>query len=146
MKPMPSPTNRISTRTKSKERRQDEDGGESPRIGFRNIPTWQDAIGVIIAKNMESRTRNPGGLPRLGWPWRPRRWWTRSQPPARSKVIQAPATPKSLCIVSVMSLEYVFRSLSATAGPRAALSTGRRRCRGCRTSRRSSKVCKRAML
>ncbi len=39
----------------------DEDGGESPRIGFRNIPTWQDAIGVMIAKNMESRTRNPGG-------------------------------------------------------------------------------------
>lgn len=39
----------------------DEDGGESPRIGFRNIPTWQDAIGVMIAKNMESRARNPGG-------------------------------------------------------------------------------------
>ena len=39
----------------------DEDGGESPRIGFRNIPTWQDAIGVMIAKNMESRSRNPGG-------------------------------------------------------------------------------------
>ena len=37
----------------------DEDGGESPRIGFRNIPTWQDAIGVMIAKNMESRSRNP---------------------------------------------------------------------------------------
>ena len=40
---------------------EDEDGGESPRIGFRNIPTWQDAIGVMIAKNMESRARNPGG-------------------------------------------------------------------------------------
>ncbi|MEI8373005.1 MAG: hypothetical protein WCJ35_09265 [Planctomycetota bacterium] len=39
----------------------DEDGGESPRIGFRNISTWQDAIGAIIAKNMESRARNPGG-------------------------------------------------------------------------------------
>jgi hypothetical protein len=39
----------------------DEDGGESPRIGFRNIPTWQDAIGVMIAKNMEARARNPGG-------------------------------------------------------------------------------------
>jgi hypothetical protein len=39
----------------------DEEGGESPRIGFRNIPTWQDAIGVMIAKNMESRSRNPGG-------------------------------------------------------------------------------------
>jgi hypothetical protein len=38
-----------------------DDGGESPRIGFRNIPTWHDAIGVMIAKNMESRTRNPGG-------------------------------------------------------------------------------------
>ena len=39
----------------------DEDGGESPRIGFRNIPTWQDAIGVMIAKNLESRSRNPAG-------------------------------------------------------------------------------------
>jgi hypothetical protein len=39
----------------------DEDGGESPRIGFRNIPTWNDAIGVMIAKNMEARARNPGG-------------------------------------------------------------------------------------
>ncbi|MGO9109922.1 MAG: hypothetical protein ACLP9L_11875 [Thermoguttaceae bacterium] len=39
----------------------DEDGGESPRIGFRNIPSWQDAIGMMIAKNMESRSRNPGG-------------------------------------------------------------------------------------
>ncbi len=39
----------------------DEEGGDSPRIGFRNIPTWQDAIGVMIAKNMESRARNPGG-------------------------------------------------------------------------------------
>jgi hypothetical protein len=39
----------------------DEDGGESPRIGFRNIPTWHDAIGVMIAKNMESRARNPSG-------------------------------------------------------------------------------------
>jgi hypothetical protein len=40
---------------------EDEDGGESPRIGFRNIPTWHDAIGVMISKNMESRARNPGG-------------------------------------------------------------------------------------
>jgi len=39
---------------------EDDDGGESPRIGFRNIPTWQDAIGMMIAKNMESRSRNPG--------------------------------------------------------------------------------------
>ncbi len=39
----------------------DDDGGDSPRIGFRNIPTWQDAIGMMIAKNMEARARNPGG-------------------------------------------------------------------------------------
>ncbi len=38
-----------------------DDGAESPRIGFRNIPTWQDAIGVMIAKNMESRAKNPAG-------------------------------------------------------------------------------------
>jgi len=38
-----------------------DDDDESPRIGFRNISTWQDAIGAIIAKNMESRSRNPGG-------------------------------------------------------------------------------------
>lgn len=34
--------------------------GDSPRIGFRNIPTWDDAVGVLIAANMESRAKNPG--------------------------------------------------------------------------------------
>ncbi|MGA2620860.1 MAG: hypothetical protein ABSF26_24830, partial [Thermoguttaceae bacterium] len=38
-----------------------DDDDKSPRIGFRNIPTWEEAVGTIIAKNMESRARNPGG-------------------------------------------------------------------------------------
>jgi len=37
------------------------EGDDSPRIGFRNIPTWHDAIGVMITKNMDSRAKNPGG-------------------------------------------------------------------------------------
>ena len=39
----------------------DEDGDDQPRLGFRNIPTWEDAVGTIIAKNMEARAKNPGG-------------------------------------------------------------------------------------
>ena len=66
----------------------DEDGDESPRIGFRNIPTWQDAIGVMIAKNLESRSRNPGGSRGPGGRGgRGERRWTRARPPARSTVI-----------------------------------------------------------
>jgi ribonuclease E len=46
----------------------DEEGGEgepgededSPRVGFRNIPTWQETVGYVIATNMESRAKNPG--------------------------------------------------------------------------------------
>jgi hypothetical protein len=41
----------------------EEDHGEgedkSEGVGFRNIPTWSEAIGVIIAKNLESRAKNP---------------------------------------------------------------------------------------
>jgi hypothetical protein len=41
---------------------EDEDGDDqSPRVGFRNIPTWDEAVGLMIAKNMESRAKNPGG-------------------------------------------------------------------------------------
>lgn len=42
---------------------EDHEGGddESPRAGFRNIPTWSEAIGVIVGKNMESRAKNPAG-------------------------------------------------------------------------------------
>jgi hypothetical protein len=39
----------------------DEDHDGPPgRMGFRNIPTWGDAVGTIIAKNLESRSRSPG--------------------------------------------------------------------------------------
>ena len=43
-----------------------DDGDDSPRIGFRNIPTWQDAIGVMIAKNMESPATKSRRFPRPG--------------------------------------------------------------------------------
>lgn len=38
----------------------EEGEGKSARIGFRNIPTWGEAVGIIIATNMESRAKNPG--------------------------------------------------------------------------------------
>ena len=45
---------------------EDDDGGESPRIGFRNIPTWKDAIGVMIARTWNHGRKSwwfarPGG-------------------------------------------------------------------------------------
>ena len=48
---------------------EDEEGGsERLRLKHKKIPTWQQAIDAIIAVNMESRAKNPGGG---GWP-RPR--------------------------------------------------------------------------
>jgi len=38
----------------------DEGDEQSPRVGLRNIPTWDDAVGVIVAKNLESRAKHPG--------------------------------------------------------------------------------------
>jgi hypothetical protein len=59
----------------------DEAGDDEPREGkaaSRDIPTWKEVIGLIIAGNMESRSRSPKSAlsrPRLGeprpWP-RPR--------------------------------------------------------------------------
>jgi hypothetical protein len=34
----------------------------------RNIPSWDEAIGVIIAKNMEARQKNPNGYRSRGRP------------------------------------------------------------------------------
>src|SRR5208283_1605978 len=39
---------------------EDSDDEDSPRVGFRNIPTWQETVGYVIATNMESRAKNPG--------------------------------------------------------------------------------------
>lgn len=33
----------------------------SGRAGHRNVPTWQDAVGVMVEKNLASRSKNPGG-------------------------------------------------------------------------------------
>ena len=38
--------------------------GKSADAGFRGIPTWEEAIGVIVATNLESRARRPSGPPR----------------------------------------------------------------------------------
>ncbi|MGA2797253.1 MAG: hypothetical protein ABSE63_06740 [Thermoguttaceae bacterium] len=41
-----------------------EDRGErGAKSGFRAIPTWEEAVGCIVAKNMESRPRRQGGGP-----------------------------------------------------------------------------------
>jgi hypothetical protein len=35
----------------------------SAKSGFRAIPTWEEAVGCIVTKNMESRPRRQGGSP-----------------------------------------------------------------------------------
>ncbi|MGA2066558.1 MAG: hypothetical protein ABSG86_16395 [Thermoguttaceae bacterium] len=42
--------------------------GGADHVGFRNIPTWPEAVGMIIAKNMESRAKNPGNPRPRGGP------------------------------------------------------------------------------
>ncbi len=53
-----------------KTRRLDEDerlGGDRPaRVGFRGIPTWEEAVGLVITKNMEARSKRSGGGPSKG--------------------------------------------------------------------------------
>jgi len=36
-------------------------GERSVRAGFRGIPTWSEAVGLIIEKNLEGRAKRPGG-------------------------------------------------------------------------------------
>jgi ribonuclease E len=50
----------------------DEDDAEVFHIKHRNIPTWDEAIGLVIATNMESRAKNPGGHSRGRGRGRPR--------------------------------------------------------------------------
>jgi hypothetical protein len=35
--------------------------GSSARQGFRGIPTWDEAVGLVIAKNLEARSKRGGG-------------------------------------------------------------------------------------
>jgi hypothetical protein len=45
----------------------EEPGGDRPaRIGFRGIPTWEEAVGMLITKNIEARARRPAGGPSHG--------------------------------------------------------------------------------
>ncbi len=37
----------------------EEDGDRSVRLGFRGIPTWEEAIGLIVSKNLEARAKRP---------------------------------------------------------------------------------------
>ncbi len=38
--------------------------GEQPaRMGFRGIPTWDEAVGLLIDKNIEARSKRPAGGP-----------------------------------------------------------------------------------
>lgn len=40
----------------------DQDEAEpSGRLGFRGIPSWEEVIGLIVDKNLEGRTKRPGG-------------------------------------------------------------------------------------
>jgi hypothetical protein len=42
---------------------EDETDGDqrAPRLGFRGIPTWEEAVGLIINKNIEARAKQPSG-------------------------------------------------------------------------------------
>jgi hypothetical protein len=48
----------------------DEGSSERLRLKHKKIPTWQQAIDAILATNMESRTKNPGGGRGRGRRWR----------------------------------------------------------------------------
>jgi ribonuclease E len=37
------------------------DDQRSPRLGFRGIPTWEEAVGLIVNKNIETRAKRPNG-------------------------------------------------------------------------------------
>jgi hypothetical protein len=47
---------------------EEEGEGRSDQVGFRNIPSWPDAVGMIVARNMESRAKNPGNQRSGGGP------------------------------------------------------------------------------
>jgi len=34
---------------------------QTARMGFRGIPTWQETVGLLVAKNLESRAKRSGG-------------------------------------------------------------------------------------
>ena len=39
--------------------------GRLARVGFRKIPAWEEVVGMLITKNLESRAKRPnGGAPR----------------------------------------------------------------------------------
>lgn len=46
--------------TEEDEPHDDEDAGEHP-WSHKGIPTWGDAVEIVIAKNLESRSKNPSG-------------------------------------------------------------------------------------
>ena len=58
----------------------EEPGGDRPaRLGFRGIPTWEEAVGMLITKNLEARARRPGRRP-FPRPRQPRQPRPRRQP------------------------------------------------------------------
>ena len=42
------------------------DGDRPARVGFRGIPTWEEAVGLVITKNLEARSKRPNGGPPKG--------------------------------------------------------------------------------
>jgi hypothetical protein len=48
-----------------------EEGGEGgeerlPRLGFRGLPTWEEAVGLLVSKNVEARAKRPNAGARHG--------------------------------------------------------------------------------
>jgi hypothetical protein len=42
------------------------EGESQPRTGFRGIPTWDEAVGLLIEKNLAARSKRPADAPRRG--------------------------------------------------------------------------------
>jgi hypothetical protein len=38
------------------------EGNDQPaRMGFKGIPTWEEVVGIMVTKNVESRSKLPSG-------------------------------------------------------------------------------------
>lgn len=55
--------NEICDKDEITDEEQDDEGQRSAKSGFRAIPTWEEAVGFIVAKNMELHPKRQGNAP-----------------------------------------------------------------------------------
>ena len=58
---LPPDADDIDEEGESRDKKRTDKGDASARAGHRSIPTWEEAIGVVISVNMESRAKRPSG-------------------------------------------------------------------------------------